>query len=75
MESNKTLHMVTYLLVVVGALNWGLVGLFNMNLVASLLGAGSMLEKVVYILVGLAAVVDLMMHMNYCKYCSSRKGV
>lgn len=39
---------------VVGALNWGLVGLLNLNLVESLLGSGSFLTKVVYIVVGLA---------------------
>lgn len=39
---------------VVGALNWGLVGLVNMNLVESMLGVGSMLSRVVYIVVGLA---------------------
>lgn len=39
---------------VIGALNWGLVGLLNMNLVESLLGAGSLLTKGVYIVVGLA---------------------
>ena len=38
----------------VAAINWGLVGLVNMNLVETLLGAGSMLTKVVYIIVGLA---------------------
>ncbi len=70
---HKPLHTVTYLLIVVGALNWGLVGLFDVNLVASLLGDGSMSEKVVYILVGLSAVVDLMMHMSYCKMCGSKK--
>lgn len=37
-----------------GALNWGLVGLLNMNLVEAVLGAGSMLTKIVYILIGLA---------------------
>lgn len=40
--------------VVVGALNWGLVGLLNLNIVEAVLGAGSMLTKVVYIVVGLA---------------------
>ena len=37
----------------VAALNWGLVGLLNLNLVEALLGAGSMLTKVVYIVIGL----------------------
>jgi len=73
MEMNKSLHMATYLLVVVGALNWGLMGLFDINLVSSLLGDGTMLEKIVYILVGLSAVIDVMMHMSYCKMCSSKK--
>lgn len=49
------------LLMVVGGLNWGLVGLFDFDLVAFLFGPMTMLSRVVYILVGLAsiwAVVD-----------------
>jgi uncharacterized protein len=42
-------------LVIVGGLNWGLVGAFNFDLVATLFGAMSMLSKTVYVLVGLAA--------------------
>ena len=42
------------LLVIVGALNWGLVGLLNVNLVNSLLGAWPTVEKVVYVLVGVS---------------------
>ena len=41
-------------IVAVGALNWGLVGLLNMNLVETVFGMGSMLTKVVYIVVGAA---------------------
>lgn len=41
---------------IIGALNWGLVGLFGMNLVSILFGAGSTLERVVYILIGLGGV-------------------
>lgn len=47
---------ISWILIVVGGLNWGLVGLFDFNLVDSLFGAGSGLAKIVYILVGLAAV-------------------
>lgn len=46
---------------VVGALNWGLVGLLNMNLVETVLGAGSVLTRVVYIVVGLAGAWKLWM--------------
>jgi uncharacterized membrane protein YuzA (DUF378 family) len=52
----KTLDILAAILLVVGGLNWGLVGLLNFDLVAALLGAGSLLAKAVYTLVGLAAV-------------------
>lgn len=67
---SKQLHMVTYTLMVVGALNWGLMGLLDMNLVNMLLGAWPMLEKVVYILVGVSALVEVVYHKTICKYCS-----
>ena len=50
---HKVLRWVVWVLVVVGALNWGLVGLFNLNVVAML---GDMAASVVYVLVGLAGV-------------------
>ncbi len=61
----KTVTVVALVLVLVGALNWGLVGAFDFNLVDALLGEGSALSRVVYVLVGLAAVwmiVDRMSH-------------
>ena len=39
---------------VLGAVNWGLVGLLNLNIVEVILGVGSMLTKAVYIIIGLA---------------------
>jgi len=54
-----SLTTVSMILVTVGAINWGLVGLLDLNLVTMLLGEGSMLTKVVYILVGLAGVHSL----------------
>ena len=53
----EVLEKVTLILVIVGALNWGLVGLADFNLVTTLLGEGSMLTKVVYDLVGVSALV------------------
>lgn len=72
---NKTLHMVAFVLAMVGALNWGLVGIgmfmgSNLNLVNMLLGAWSMLENLVYVLVGLSAVVLLVTHKKDCKHCA-----
>lgn len=51
----KTLDIVTGILLVVGGLNWGLVGAFNFDLVAAILGSGSAMARIVYILVGLSA--------------------
>lgn len=55
----KALNVVTLLLVIIGGLNWGLVGFFSFDLVAAILGSGSMLSRIVYILVGLSALWQL----------------
>jgi uncharacterized protein len=52
----KALNLITLTLVIVGGLNWGLVGLFDWNLVAALFGADSLLARAVYVLVGISAV-------------------
>lgn len=52
----KALYTVALLLLVVGGLNWGLVGLMDFDLVAALFGDMSMLSRLVYSLVGLSAV-------------------
>lgn len=69
----KNLHMVAFALLVVGGLNWGLVSLFGFNLVNTVLGAWPMLEKLVYILVGVSAVYIAATHMNECKACAAKK--
>jgi uncharacterized protein len=51
----KTLHIITLVLLIVGGINWGLVGLFNIDLVAALFGTGSALARIVYALVGVSA--------------------
>jgi uncharacterized protein len=52
----NALDYIAWVLVLVGGLNWGLVGAFEYNLVDSLFGVGSVLARVVYGLVGLAAI-------------------
>ncbi|MCF7846565.1 MAG: DUF378 domain-containing protein [Candidatus Gracilibacteria bacterium] len=52
------LGIVTFLLVIIGAVNWGLVGVFDFNLVTWLFGAG-VVTQVIYILVGVSALVQL----------------
>ena len=55
----KTLNVLTLILIIVGGLNWGLVGAAKFDLVATIFGAGSLLSNIVYILVGLSALVPL----------------
>jgi len=50
------LNIATLALVVIGGLNWGLVGALNFDLVAAIFGDGSILARLVYVAVGLAAV-------------------
>ena len=52
------LKYTSYALVLIGAINWGLVGLFGFNLVEVLFGE-SILTQLIYILVGLSAIVSL----------------
>ncbi|MFH1968534.1 MAG: DUF378 domain-containing protein [bacterium] len=52
----NTVDIIALILVVVGGLNWGLIGLADIDLVAALFGAMSVLSRIVYVLVGLAAV-------------------
>ena len=55
----RILKIIPFILVIIGALNWGLVGLFNFNLVSTIFGDMTFLSRTVYILVGLAAIVSL----------------
>ncbi|MBL8029682.1 MAG: DUF378 domain-containing protein [Candidatus Doudnabacteria bacterium] len=65
----KALHMVAWILVIIGGLNWGLHA-FGYNLVDMIFGAGSALSKVVYVLVALSAVYELVTHKQTCKMCA-----
>lgn len=49
----------TLVLCIIGGINWGLVGIFDFNLVEYLFGAGSLLTRLVYILVFISALIDL----------------
>lgn len=62
-------HIVTFSLAMIGAINWGLVGLFGFNLVEMLLGSWPALVKLVYIAVGVSAVYVFATHQQDCKIC------
>ncbi len=54
MNTASVIDRITLLLLVIGGINWGLIGLFNLNLVALLFGE-SIIASIVYILVGISA--------------------
>lgn len=75
----KNLHMVTFILTIVGGVNWGLVGLGGFaggdwNVVHLILGSWPVVEWLVYVLVGASAVYLLVEHKKSCKYCSAGMG-
>ncbi len=55
----KTLDYISLVLVVIGAINWGLIGLFEIDLVRVIFGEMSMLSRIVYTLVGIAGLYSL----------------
>lgn len=71
-EKMKALHVASYVLLWVGGLNWGLIGLFNFDLVNAVLGSMPTVEKLVYVLVGVATVYIVATHKNDCKVCGGK---
>ncbi len=61
MKGMKTLDVIVWALLAIGGLNWGLVGVFDFNLVAAIFGEMSMLSRIVYTLVGISALYDIIM--------------
>ena len=65
----KGLHIITFILLIVGGLNWLLVGLFSWDIGELFGGQGAAVSKVIYVLVGLAAVFEAVTHGSKCKDC------
>jgi len=66
----KTVHMIAFLVLVVGGLNWLALGLFQWELGSLFGGQDALLSRIVYVVVGLAAVYELFAHKTRCKDCS-----
>ena len=54
-----TLQRICLVLTIIGALNWGLIGLFDFNLVATIFGDNTTLTRIVYSLVGIAGLINI----------------
>lgn len=74
MKILKIIDVIAVIVLIIGGLNWGLVGVFNFDLVAYLFGSMTMGAKVVYILVGLSALYTIFFMVRHCKEeCSKNK--
>lgn len=61
-KSNSVMSAVDYIamaLLIIGGLNWGMVGLFNIDVVSTIFGAESALSRVIFVLVGIAALYSI----------------
>lgn len=66
------LKYTAYILTLIGALNWGLVGIFGLDLVATVLGDMSILSRIVYSLVGVSAIITALTVHN-CERIENKK--
>jgi uncharacterized membrane protein YuzA (DUF378 family) len=63
--------MIAWILVIIGGLNWLLVGLFQWDISHVLGGMDSIISRIIFVLVGLSALYELFTHKANCKMCSS----
>ena len=72
----KGVHIVGFLLLVIGGLNWLVFGIWGYDIVGWLFGGmDSSISRAVYILVGLAAIVEVVTHKKNCKVCEGGMGM
>ena len=55
----ETIQKIALVITIIGAINWGLVGLFDLDLVATIFGDMTMLSRIVYGLVGICGLINL----------------
>ena len=60
----KVIDTIALVLIIIGAINWGLVGIFNFNLVEAIFGGLSVLTRIIYILVGISGLWGIKLIFN-----------
>ncbi len=67
----KSLHIISAILLIVGGLNWLIVGIWGTDIGAIFFGSqDNIVSRIIYILVGVAAVYEIFAHKSNCKACS-----
>ena len=67
--SNKKIHMDAFLLLVIGGLNWLLLGVFQWEIGALFGGQGESISRIIYVLIGLATIYEVATHKKNCRTC------
>ena len=62
------LKLIAYILVIIGGINWGLVGFFGFDLVASIFGEMSTFSRIIYGIVGLSTIILLILNRDIFRY-------
>lgn len=57
--SKFKIFILSFVLLAIGGLNWGLIGLFDFNLIGAMFGAMSLLSRIIYIVVGIATIIAI----------------
>lgn len=60
----KIIDKIALVLIIIGAINWGLIGIFHFNLVSTLFGDMSIISRIVYILVGISGIWGIRLLFN-----------
>jgi hypothetical protein len=60
MKQHNVLQLIALIILVIGGLNWGLIGLFEWDLIGSIFGFTSVLTRTIYSVIGLAAVYKIL---------------
>ncbi len=68
----KILHFVTFTLLLVGGLNWGLFAITGWDISIWLGGMDSQISRIIYLLVGISALLTIFSHAKDCKWCEKQ---
>jgi len=58
-DNMETLQKIALVFTVIGAINWGLIGFFDFNLVTMIFGDASLLTRIIYMIVGIAGIINI----------------
>lgn len=71
LNTNRGLHITLFSIMTVGGINWGLIGLFDLNLVNLIFGGLPGIERLIYIIVGVSTVYIFATHRRDCRICGA----